>query len=224
MLNGASPAFAVVTSTLEILARRHNLYRMISAIQCRMARAALDWTVADLSAAAGVGATTIVRFERGQATANRSTVASLKHALEAAGLRFLNGDEPGVSLVLHVALPIEAGEDYLFSCTYKGDNFKLAVNKSFLDEYDLHQDPKQPRGKYLLKRLPGTVGPWVIVAWDKGRRPIAGVIRLDAGDFSAAPPQRLAKRLRVADLPTHDVPWDGSISLRREDMYGGDGR
>src|SRR5690349_21646154 len=24
----------------------------------------------------------------------------------------------------------------------------------------------------------------------------------------------------VADLPVHDTPWDGSISLRREDMYG----
>ena len=32
------------------------------------------------------------------------------------------------------------------------------------------------------------------------------------------------KRFRIAELPTHDVPWDGSISLRREDMYGNDGR
>jgi hypothetical protein len=36
--------------------------------------------------------------------------------------------------------------------------------------------------------------------------------------------QRLAKRARIAELPTHDVPWDGSISLRREDMYGDNGR
>ena len=32
------------------------------------------------------------------------------------------------------------------------------------------------------------------------------------------------KRSRVADLPVHDTPWDGSISLRREDIYGDDGR
>jgi len=189
-----------------------------------MARAALDWTVADLSAAARVGTTTIVRFERGQAAANRSTVASLKQALEATGLRFSNGDEPGVSLMLHLAIPVEAGEDYLFSCTYKGNSFKVVVNKLFLDEYDLHQHPKQPRGKYLLKRLPWTVGPWVIIAWDKGRRPVAGVIRLGADDFSAARAQRLGKPLSIADLPTLDLPWDGSISLRREDMYGDDGR
>jgi hypothetical protein len=33
-----------------------------------------------------------------------------------------------------------------------------------------------------------------------------------------------SKRFRLADTPVHDTPWDGSISLRREDMYGDDGR
>ena len=37
-------------------------------------------------------------------------------------------------------------------------------------------------------------------------------------------PSRPAPRFRVADLPVHDVPWDGSVSLRREDLYGDDGR
>jgi hypothetical protein len=32
------------------------------------------------------------------------------------------------------------------------------------------------------------------------------------------------KRRRMADLPVHDTRWDGSISLRREDLYGDDGR
>lgn len=32
------------------------------------------------------------------------------------------------------------------------------------------------------------------------------------------------RRFRVADLPRHDVPWDGGVSLHREDMYGDDGR
>jgi hypothetical protein len=39
-----------------------------------------------------------------------------------------------------------------------------------------------------------------------------------------AGPPRETKRLRVTDLPADDVPWDGSVSLRREDMYGDDGR
>jgi len=36
--------------------------------------------------------------------------------------------------------------------------------------------------------------------------------------------QRVEKRPRVADLPSHDTPWDGSVSLRRQDMYGNNGR
>jgi hypothetical protein len=32
------------------------------------------------------------------------------------------------------------------------------------------------------------------------------------------------KRFRLADLPVHEVPWDGSVSLRRDDMCGEDGR
>ena len=31
------------------------------------------------------------------------------------------------------------------------------------------------------------------------------------------------KSFRLAHLPLHDTPWDGSISLRREDMYADNG-
>lgn len=36
--------------------------------------------------------------------------------------------------------------------------------------------------------------------------------------------QPAAKRFSVKDLPMHDLPWDGSVSLRREDMYDDEGR
>ena len=36
--------------------------------------------------------------------------------------------------------------------------------------------------------------------------------------------ERPKPRVRVADLPVHDEPWDDSVSLRREDLYGDDGR
>jgi len=42
--------------------------------------------------------------------------------------------------------------------------------------------------------------------------------------ISVTAPAQTAKRRRIADLPTHRLPWDGSISLRREDMYNDDGR
>jgi len=42
--------------------------------------------------------------------------------------------------------------------------------------------------------------------------------------ITVSTPRTPEKLSRVADLPVHDTPWDGSISLRREDMSGGDGR
>ena len=42
--------------------------------------------------------------------------------------------------------------------------------------------------------------------------------------ISIAQPGRPQKRTRIADLPTHDIPWDGSISLRPEDTYTDDSR
>ena len=42
--------------------------------------------------------------------------------------------------------------------------------------------------------------------------------------ITVPPPPIPEKQSRVADLPVHDTPWDRSISLRREDMYGDDGR
>ena len=33
-----------------------------------------------------------------------------------------------------------------------------------------------------------------------------------------------SKPFRMADFPVDNGPWDDSVSLRREDMYGDDGR
>jgi len=67
--------------------------------QCRMARAALEWSTSDLARAANVGAATVNRFETGQ-DARISTVEKLRRALEAAGVVFIaeNGDGVGVRL------------------------------------------------------------------------------------------------------------------------------
>ena len=42
--------------------------------------------------------------------------------------------------------------------------------------------------------------------------------------ISVGQPGPRQTRTRIVDLPTHDTPWDGSISLRRKDMYTDDGR
>ena len=66
---------------------------MITATQCKMARAALDWGVRDLAKAADVSANTVARFESGKKS-NASTVKLIQRALEEAGVRFL--DDGGI--------------------------------------------------------------------------------------------------------------------------------
>ena len=48
---------------------------------------------------------------------------------------------------------------------------------------------------------------------------------LPAGEYEAVITRTDARPSRsVLELPVHDGPWDDSISLRREDIYGDDGR
>jgi len=70
---------------------------IILPVQCRMARAALGLGVRELAAAAKVSIDTVARFERGDELKER-TIDALQRALEAAGVEFTNGDQPGVRL------------------------------------------------------------------------------------------------------------------------------
>lgn len=42
--------------------------------------------------------------------------------------------------------------------------------------------------------------------------------------IKAAAPRSRGKPFRYEGFPVVDAPWDDSVSLRREDMYGDDGR
>ncbi len=71
----------------------------LTASQCRMARAALQLGVRELSQAAGVSPTTITKLERGEELQTR-TIEAIRTALEAAGVEFIaeNGGGAGVRL------------------------------------------------------------------------------------------------------------------------------
>jgi transcriptional regulator with XRE-family HTH domain len=68
--------------------------------QSRAARALLDWTQPQLAAAANLGLSTIVDFERSRREVSESGLAAIRAALEAAGVIFVdeNGEGPGVRL------------------------------------------------------------------------------------------------------------------------------
>ena len=69
----------------------------MKALQLRMARAAVGWGVRELAEKAGVTANTVTRIENG-ADAKQSTMDALQRALEAAGVEFTNGEQPGVRM------------------------------------------------------------------------------------------------------------------------------
>lgn len=72
---------------------------MITPVQSKMARAALDWGVRDLAREAQVGVSTITRFENGQGAPIPATLAAIRRALEAAGVEFIDDEAaPGVRL------------------------------------------------------------------------------------------------------------------------------
>jgi transcriptional regulator with XRE-family HTH domain len=69
----------------------------LNAAQCRMARAALNIGVRELAMAAKVSTNTVTRLESGEPLKPR-TVEAVQRALEAAGVEFTNGRQPGVRL------------------------------------------------------------------------------------------------------------------------------
>lgn len=71
---------------------------MISADQCRMARAALRWTVTDLAEASDLARNTVIGFEGGWWKEVRElSINRMQDALEAAGVTF-NADANSVAL------------------------------------------------------------------------------------------------------------------------------
>jgi DNA-binding XRE family transcriptional regulator len=60
--------------------------------QCRMARAALDWSQHDLAKASGVSWRTISRFEAGEAILPKR-VQALRETFETAGVVFISKDQ-----------------------------------------------------------------------------------------------------------------------------------
>src|SRR5258705_13855966 len=90
-------------------------------VQCRMARAALGLGIRELAAAAKVSIDTVARFERGVELKQR-TVEALQRALEAAGVEFTNGDQPGVR-VTRAAAAVKA-RGHSNSTPRKGDGKK----------------------------------------------------------------------------------------------------
>ena len=72
----------------------------LSSAQIRAARALLRWSAVDLARQSSLGVNTIRRAEVAEEGTSLTTANELaiRRALEAAGVEFTNGDQPGVRL------------------------------------------------------------------------------------------------------------------------------
>jgi transcriptional regulator with XRE-family HTH domain len=72
----------------------------VTSAQFRMARAALNWTVRDLSEATDLHRNTITNIETGRYAGDAATLATIEAVLKRAGVEFIdeNGGGPGVRL------------------------------------------------------------------------------------------------------------------------------
>ena len=81
----------------------------VTVSQLRMARAALNWTLSDLSEASSVSSRTIRRIEseNGLERATPANIKLIRETLEAAGIEFVGTAEegPGVRLWSKLASP-----------------------------------------------------------------------------------------------------------------------
>ena len=68
-----------------------------------MARAALEWSLEDAAAAAGVSRRTVLRFERDHRDVTPELIVDLRRAYEAAGVRFVE-EGPDAGAVVPPAL------------------------------------------------------------------------------------------------------------------------
>ncbi|WP_395696761.1 multiprotein-bridging factor 1 family protein [Methylocella sp.] len=74
-----------------------------------MARAALNWSLADLAARAGVHRNTVSNFETGKFAGTEDAISAMRTALESAGVEFIaeNGGGAGVRLKKPAQTPVE---------------------------------------------------------------------------------------------------------------------
>jgi transcriptional regulator with XRE-family HTH domain len=72
----------------------------ITPAQCRAARALLSWRQDELEEASSIAKKTIADFERGAREPRPGTLASIRSALEAAGIEFIGEDGGGAGVRL----------------------------------------------------------------------------------------------------------------------------
>jgi transcriptional regulator with XRE-family HTH domain len=114
----------------------------ISAAQLRAARGLLGWSQEDLARESTIGRATIADFESGKRQPYETTLATLRAALEAAGVEFTNGGQHGVRMTEEFAL------------TGKNARLRGRVEKAYAEA----SQSNKSRVEQIIAELPGKAG------------------------------------------------------------------
>ena len=109
--------------------------------QSRAARRLLNWSRIRLAGRSSVSETTISKFEEGLCVPSVDKPAAIRAALEAAGIEFTNGEEPGVRMKSfklkdgrHNAFPLDTNSKFFcFAADDAGKDVTIYVEDLALD-------------------------------------------------------------------------------------------
>ena len=122
--------------------------------QVRAARGLLNWTQAKLAEVAGIALTSVRDIENERRAAEAGTLASLKRALENAGIQFVPGSPgeggPGVRLgaerpnVVRRPTAIEMFDGMPVDVEFRGRQFKALISREAVEDLGhLRNEPKE---------------------------------------------------------------------------------
>jgi transcriptional regulator with XRE-family HTH domain len=134
---------------------------LISASQCRAARALLDWSQDQLAKNAQVARATIADFERNARVPMRNNLISIVSSLEAAGVAFIPENDEGAGVrfrkvELEYSNTVKVrDDDVLLSVRYRGQPYRVVIPREIMDDIDRtnHRTTDQ-RVKAVQNRLP----------------------------------------------------------------------
>ncbi len=115
---------------------------MISAAQCRAARAMLNWSQDELATNAQVARATIADFERRERDPVRNNMFSIISAFEARGVTFVEEGELGAGVRLkqpeleYTKSVRLRGGDVIIPMKFRGQKFSAVVPREVIDDLD----------------------------------------------------------------------------------------
>ena len=129
---------------------------MISAAQCRAARAMLNWSQDELATNAQVSRATIADFERQGREPIRNNIFSIVSAFEASGIEFIQDGDLGSGVrfatprLEYVNSVRAAGGDVIIPMRYMGTKFTAIIARETIEDLD---QTRYPSGDERVKAV-----------------------------------------------------------------------